>query len=155
MKMDISQHISQWLFNVPKHLIPFFCVYMQKSKNCSHQIILLQVKSDVTLAEICLGKPSGKRAQYVNVAGDGKATQSSTGWNGVASRAVDGNTDGRLFAWVRKSLSHPHCVWQIWHVKDKFCSDQNLITTGLRLWPYKSEGLNLDFRRSIHISNIV
>ena len=71
---------------------------MRKSKNCNQQISLLQVKSDVTLAEICLGKPSGKRAQYVNVAGDGKATQSSTGWNGVASRAVDGNTDGRLFA---------------------------------------------------------
>eukprot|EP00116_Pleurobrachia_bachei_P000230 sb/3460492/ len=35
-----------------------------------------------------------KKNNFVNVALEGKATQDTTGWSGVASRAIDGNTDG-------------------------------------------------------------
>ena len=46
--------------------------------------------------ELSSGKPSVKRGQFINIAGDGKATQSSTGWNGVAGMAIDGNANGDL-----------------------------------------------------------
>ena len=38
-----------------------------------------------------------KKNNFVNVALEGKATQDTTGWSGVASRAIDGNTDGNYW----------------------------------------------------------
>jgi hypothetical protein len=39
-----------------------------------------------------------------NIAKSGKATQSTTGWEGVPERAVDGNTNGDYF--IGNSVSH-------------------------------------------------
>jgi len=44
-----------------------------------------------------------KKSNYVNVALEGKATQDTTGWSGVASRAIDGNTDSNYWG---NSCSH-------------------------------------------------
>ena len=40
---------------------------------------------------------SDKESKLINVAGSGIVTQDSTGWDGVASRAVDGIIDGNYF----------------------------------------------------------
>jgi hypothetical protein len=37
------------------------------------------------------------QSHSVNIAKFGKATQKSTGWSGVASRAIDGNTYGSFY----------------------------------------------------------
>ena len=37
------------------------------------------------------GTPILDLGNFLNIAGDGTATQSSTGWNGVPGRAIDGD----------------------------------------------------------------
>ena len=44
-----------------------------------------------------VARVSEKEGRLINVAGSGIATQDSTGWDGVASRAVDGIIDGSYF----------------------------------------------------------
>ena len=39
------------------------------------------------------GSPSEEVGAYVNVAENGVASQSSTGWDGVADRAIDGDAN--------------------------------------------------------------
>merc|ERR1711977_457340 len=41
--------------------------------------------------------------EVINVAGEGTASQSSMGWGGVASRAIDGKTNGQ---WSGRSCTH-------------------------------------------------
>ncbi|XP_063693608.1 uncharacterized protein LOC134825361 [Bolinopsis microptera] len=75
----------------------------------------VKVAQDDEFLALCevevLGKPSVKRGQFINVAGDGKATQSSTGWNGVAGMAIDGDTNGDLLG---GSCSHTGNVDDGW-----------------------------------------
>ena len=44
------------------------------------------------------GRETGSNGNLVNVALEGKATQDSTSLAGVASRAIDGNTEGDYFS---------------------------------------------------------
>ena len=39
-------------------------------------------------------EPAEEEDELDDIARNGKATQDSTGWNGEASRAIDGNEDG-------------------------------------------------------------
>lgn len=48
----------------------------------------------ITLAACILSISSLANATLINLATDGTATQSTTSWNGVADRAIDGNTSG-------------------------------------------------------------
>jgi len=48
----------------------------------------------ITLAACILSISSLANATLINLATDGTATQSTTSWDGVAKRAIDGNTDG-------------------------------------------------------------
>jgi len=58
----------------------------------------------LTLCEVqVIGSPSEEVGAYINVAENGVASQSSTGWNGVADRAIDGNADSNYWG---DSCSH-------------------------------------------------
>ncbi|HYN86759.1 MAG TPA: Ig-like domain-containing protein [Pyrinomonadaceae bacterium] len=59
--------------------------------------------------------PAPSPSQTVNLALGKAATQSSTGWGGVATRATDGNTDGN---WSRNSVSTTVSDGQAWWVVD-------------------------------------
>ncbi|KAL5249183.1 hypothetical protein ACHWQZ_G018138 [Mnemiopsis leidyi] len=61
-------------------------------------IKITQENNHLTLCEVeVLARVSEKEGRLINVAGSGIATQDSTGWDGVASRAVDGIIDGSYF----------------------------------------------------------
>jgi len=65
----------------------------------------------MSLAEV---EVFGREAPVVNLALDGVATQPSTAHGGVASRAIDGNTDGNYGAGsVTHTGSHTNAWWEV------------------------------------------
>eukprot|EP00116_Pleurobrachia_bachei_P007050 sb/3467312/ len=73
---------------------------------------LSHVFTTESLTNIHSGRETGSNGNLVNVAIDGKATQDSTSLAGVASRAIDGNTEGDYFA--GESCSHNGVVDNGW-----------------------------------------
>ena len=65
----------------------------------------------VTASSSSLVPAEPQAAGETNLALGKPATQSSTGWDSLASRAVDGNTDGD---WYNGSVSHTDYNYQAW-----------------------------------------
>ncbi|HYO62995.1 MAG TPA: discoidin domain-containing protein, partial [Pyrinomonadaceae bacterium] len=82
----------------------------------------------LTLPEVEVLGQAIKPTQSVNLALNTAATQSSTGWGGVASRAADGNTDGN---WANNSVTTTFADSQAWWEVDLGSAQQ--INT-VKLW---------------------
>merc|ERR1712176_999191 len=68
-------------------------------------IKITQENKNLTLCEVeVLARFTEKEGKLINVASSGVATQDSTGWEGIASRAIDGSLSGLYFE--GKTCSH-------------------------------------------------
>merc|ERR1712003_408803 len=68
-------------------------------------IKITQENKNLTLCEFeVLARFTEKEGKLINVASSGVATQDSTGWEGIASRAIDGRLSGQYFE--GKTCSH-------------------------------------------------